>query len=572
MIDENYMRQHDRLRNRIALSRPLALAAVLALAAACSQVHPHKTKAPLLPDADFTLTVLHTNDTHSAFGGITDKGFICYAAMCEGGRGGYVRLDQAVRVIRKDNPDALFLDAGDNFQGTLFWTQYKERMPMALVDKMGYQAIIPGNHEFDEGWPVWLRLVDALKTPVLAANISFNPRPDSPAVDKIRPYIILERNGRKIGIVGLITEETPEQSTPGPGINFNNARKALEAAIKELAAHNVNIIIAVTHLGLENDRLLARAVDGVDIIVGAHSHSLLSNYDGRAEGPYPIVEKTPNGTTVLIVTASTACTYLGHLDASFDKSGVVREWRGRPILLDQPTLESLGASEPDAELAKLIEGFAAPVREMMKTTIGIIHAVGKDGMPLEEFTVVECRRAECLSGNIVADSLRVVPFKDAQIALVSGGTLRTSLPGGVVTPGNVLGTLLFQNVPLTTEVPGAVLLQALEHGVSKYGEDEGRFLQVSGLRYAFKPSGKPGSRITKVETLDKDGQWRPLDDNALYRVVILDFLARGGDGFSMFIPFKWEESNKLADDVLRVYIEQHSPVEATLQDRISIQR
>ena len=157
-----------------------------ALATACSQVRLDKT--PLSPDTDFTLSVLHTNDTHSVFGGTTDKGLTCYAAMCEGGRGGYVRLDQAVRAIRKDNPDALFLDAGDIFQGTLFWAQHKERMPIALVDRMGYQAVIPGNHAFDDGWPTWLRLVDALKTPVLAANVSFDPRPDSPAVDKILPY------------------------------------------------------------------------------------------------------------------------------------------------------------------------------------------------------------------------------------------------------------------------------------------------------------------------------------------------------------------------------------------------
>ena len=564
------MKQPDRLKNRLALSRFLALITVLVLAAACS--HAQLDKTSLFPAADFTLTVLHTNDIHSAFGGITDKGFICYAAMCEGGRGGYVRLDQAVRAIRKDNPDALFLDAGDNFQGTLFWTQYKERVPMALVDKMGYQAIIPGNHEFDEGWPVWLRLVDALKTPVLAANISFDPRPDSPAVDKIHPYIILERSGRKIGIVGLLTEETPAQSTPGPGIIFSNVKKALEAAIAELTARNVNIIVALTHIGLENDRLLARAVNGVDIIVGAHSHSLLSNYDGKAEGPYPIVEKTPDGATVLIVTASTACTYLGHLDAGFDRNGVVREWRGRPVLLDQSTLKSLDAQKPDAGLAKLIDDFAAPVREMMTTTIGTIHAAGKDGLPLEASSVMECRRVECLSGNIAADSLRAVPFKDAQIAIVSGGTLRTSLPGGAVTPGHVLGTLPFQNTPLITMMPGAVLLQALEHGVSKYGEDEGGFLQISGLRYAFNPSGKSGSRVTRAETMDKDGQWQPLDNNALYRVVTLDFLARGGDGFSMLTLLKWEEGDKLASEVLRIYLERHSPVEAALQDRISIHR
>ncbi|MCL2123564.1 MAG: metallophosphoesterase, partial [Desulfovibrionaceae bacterium] len=400
--------------NRESLLRGAALFALPLLVAACSPVR--TDKAGLFPSAAVTLTVLHTNDTHSSYGGTTDKGLICYAASCEGGRGGYVRLDQAVRAIRKDSPDALFLDAGDIFQGTLFWTRHKERMPMALIDKMGYQAIIPGNHEFDEGWPTWLRLVDSLKTPVLAANISFDPRPDSPAADKILPYAIRERNGRKIGIVGLITENTPETSSPGSGISFNDAKKALEAAIADLTARDVRIIIALTHLGLENDRMLARAVDGVDIIVGGHSHSLLSNTHTRAEGPYPVVEKTPSGAPVLLVTASTACAYLGRLDVGFDGNGVATAWRGEPVLLDQAALAALDAPKPNAELAGLIDGFAVPVLEMMTTTIGAVNATGRDGVPLEEPDVMECRRVECLSGNITADALRTVPFKEAEIA------------------------------------------------------------------------------------------------------------------------------------------------------------
>jgi 5'-nucleotidase len=334
----------------------------------------------------------------------------------------------------------------------------------------------------------------------------------------------------------------------------------------------VDIIIALTHLGLENDRRLARAVNGVDIIVGGHSHSLLSNDDDRAEGPYPVVEKTPDGAPVLVVTAATACAYLGRLDADFDKDGAAIKWRGGPILLDQSTLTSLGAPKPDAKLVNLLESFAAPVRKMMITSIGTIQAAGKDAQPLEEPDVLQCRRMECLSGNIVADALRAIPFENTQIAIINGGALRASLPGGAVTPGHILGTLPFQNTPLSANMPGAVLWQALEHCVANYGEGEGGFLQVSGLRYAFKPANKPGRRITGAEVLGQDGQWRPLDKNALYRVVTVDFLARGGDGFSMFTTLQWEEGDKLANDALRIYIEQYSPVEAGLEGRITVQQ
>ena len=555
---------------RAVAFRNMALIAILVLFAACSHIKPDKPTATT--PADFTLTVLHTNDVHSAYGGLTNKGLICYAATCEGGRGGYVRLDQAVRAIRKDNPDALFLDAGDIFQGTLFWVKHKERMPMALIDKMGYQAIVPGNHEFDEGWPTWLRYVDALKTPVAAANVFFDPRPDSPAIDKLHPFIVLEQGGRKIGIVGLITEQTPEASAPGPGVSFKDARKTLEETVAKLKEQNVNIIIVVAHIGLTKDRLLAQAVDGVDIIVGAHSHSLLSNALGKAEGPYPVVEKSPAGAPVLIVTASTACTFLGKLDVVFDEKGIIRKWKGEPILLDQPTLASLNAPPPDAELVRLIDEFAAPVTQMMVSTIGAIIAAGRDGLPLEDPTVMECRKAECLSGNIIADALRVVPFREAQITLLNAGGLRASLPGGAITPGHVIGSLPFQNYVVTTKMPGAVVLQALEHGIAKFGDDEGSFLQVSGLRYAFKPSNKPGERITKVEVMDNNGAWLPLDINAAYQVVTLDFLSRGGDGFVMFKSLQWEESDKLASDALRIFLERYSPVEVRLEGRIIIQR
>lgn len=559
-----------RFNNKNILAFFLALFAVVMLALGCAPIKPGK--APGSQAVDFNLTLLHTNDVHSTYGGLTDKGQTCYAALCESGRGGYVRLDQAVRAIRRDQPAAVFMDAGDIFQGTLFWTVHKEVMPARLIDKMGYQAIIPGNHEFDEGWGTWLKLVNRLKTPVLAANVSFGAEIKSPALAKIKPYLVLEQGGRKIGLVGLVTPNTPETSSPGLGVSFAEAKEILEKAVQDLSGQGVGIIVAVTHLGLENERRLARAVSGVDVIVGAHSHSLLSNTENRAEGPYPIVEKAPNGAPVLVVSASTASIYLGRLEVGFDAAGVARKWQGGPIKLDEETLASLNAPQPDAALMKLIDGYAAPVAKMMKTRLGAIAADGRDGRPLEEPNVLECRKGECLTGNIVADALRTTAFKKAQIALINGGALRNSLPGGPVTPGDVLGTLPFQNTPLKADMPGEIIWQALERGVSTYGEGEGCFLQVSGLRYAFNPALKSGRRITKAEVMDENGQWGPLDKGASYQVVTIDFLARGGDGFSMFKNFKWEEGDKLANDVLRVYLEKHKQLKAGLEGRITVER
>ena len=542
---------------------------VLALVWSCAPVTPEIFPATPAP-VDLTLTILHTNDTHASFGGITDKGMACYAAMCANGKGGYVRLDQAVRAVRQETPEALFLEAGDIFQGTLFWTRHKERMPQALVDGFGYDAMIAGNHEFDDGAETYLRFIGKTTTPVLGANLQFSPG----IQHRVTPYTIVERNGRKVGIIGILTPDTPALASPGPDARFGDVKKALQRYVAELEAQGVNIIVALTHIGLEEDKKIAREVDGIDVIVGGHSHSLLSNnpeLQGKVDGPYPVVEKTPKGTPVLVVTAYTACLYLGKLEIGFDSLGIARTWQGEAISLDEATLKAMNAPAPNAAMVRRINDFAKPVNTLMRTKIGFIEADEAEGLPLEQPNVKICRKEECRTGNVVADALRLISFDDVQITLLNGGSLRNSLPSGKITPGHVLGTLPFQNTAVKTRMNGALLVQALEHGVSSYGEDEGRFLQVSGLRYAFAPANPVGSRVTAVEVPGPDGRWVPLDPGAEYVVGTQDYMARGGDGFTMLESLHWEEGDKLSSDVLRLYVEKYSPVVAKLAGRITVQ-
>ena len=547
--------------------RVLALVGVLLVCCACTQ---DKPVTPSPTPAKHTLTILHTNDTHASFGGLTDKGLTCYAALCENGKGGYVRLEQAVRAVRTKTPDALFLDAGDIFQGTLFWVQHKERMPAALIDAMDYQAIIPGNHEFDEGADTYLRLVNTIKTPVLGANLRFAPGTPHP----VKPYTIFEREGRKIGIIGVVTPETPALSSPGPTVQFDDVKEILQQTVTGLEAKGINIIIALTHVGLEHDRALAREINGLDIIVGGHSHSLLSNtpeLHNPAQGPYPVVEKTPNGAPALVVTAYTDCIYLGKLEVEFDTKGIAHAWQGEAIPLDDATLKTMNAPAPNTGIVQQVNDFAKPVKALMNATIGFIKADKSDGLPLEEPNIRVCRRQECRTGNIMADALRLTAFNDVQLALLNGGALRSALPQGRVTHGHVLGTLPFRNAPVKTRMRGDILMQVLEHGVSRYGEDDGRFLQVSGLRYAFSPANPVGSRITKVEALGMDNQWHALDLSEHYMVVTQEYMARGGDSYTMLEPLQWHKGNRLASEVLGLFIETHSPVEARLEGRIKIQ-
>jgi len=509
---------------------------------------------------------MHTNDAHSVYGGVTENGRLCYEPLCEGGAGGSVRIQQTVRAVRMQTPGALLLNAGDVFQGSLYWAAHKEAMPVSVLGRMEYQATIPGNHEFDDGCKPLLNQAGALNPPMLAANLSFDP--PLQGAESIIPWLSIERDGRRIGIVGIANPDTPNLSSPCAEAHFADTAETMRAAIKELGAQGVNIIIALTHIGLENDKRLARAVDGVDIIVGGHSHSLLSNSLPGAEGPYPVVERSPGGKPVIIVTASTAMRYLGRVDVRFDKAGVPISWQGEPISLDDSTLAALNVPVPDPELVRIIENYSAPVRQMMNSPIGIIVAEGRDGKPLEELTVLQCRQAECLTGNIVADALLAQAFSGAQAAIINSGALRNSLPGGTATTGDVLATLPFQNTPVRADMPGSILLQALEHSVYAYGEGQGSFLQVSGLRYVFDPGKAPGERIVKAEISNEKGEWQPVRHDASYSIVTVDFLSGGGDGYAMFSSLQWQESTMLMNDALRMHLQNNSPLTIKPEDRI----
>ena len=189
------------------------------------------------PSQAFELTVLHTNDVHSMYGGTTEKGTACYAAQCAGGSGGSVRLKQAVDTVRAAEPNVVLLDAGDEFQGTLFYTQFKGDMAAEVLDALDYTAFTPGNHEFDDGCGEFRRFAERTHVPVLAANLTLPPVPGGKPLT--RPWTVVERQGRKIGIVGLVNEETPSLASPCKEAVFGPAETALREAVASLRAQGV---------------------------------------------------------------------------------------------------------------------------------------------------------------------------------------------------------------------------------------------------------------------------------------------------------------------------------------------
>lgn len=515
------------------------------------------------PSWAFDLTILHTNDVHAMWGGTTANGTACYAPSCEGGKGGSLRLKQAVDALRAANPDTVLLDAGDEFQGTLFYNRFKSEVPAGVLDRIGYDAFVPGNHEFDDACGEFQRFVQGMHVPVVAANLSLPSKADGKPL--VSPWVIVKRGDRRIGIVGLANEETPSLSSPCREASFGPAEAALTGAVRELREQGVNIIIALTHLGLDVDTALAERVEGVDVFVGGHTHSVLSNTDPKAVGPYPVVRKSPSGEPVLVVTAGTACKLLGHLLVSFDEAGVAKSWQGEPVVLD-----GKGDVPPDSGLAAFLDGYGEQLRAFIAQPVGkIIAPSGRTSLQRLEDDAHVCRAQECMSGDIVVDALLgAVRDTGATIALLVGGGIRSPLPVGVVTMGNVLETLPFDNTVVVADMTGKQILDALEHGASEYAQGAGRFLQTSGLSYTVDPAGSAGHRVSSVKIWAKAG-WRPLHPENVYRVATVDYMAEGGDGYAMFKTLKWQYTGLSQSDVVRDFIAA-APVQAKLGGRIII--
>ncbi|MEI7848410.1 MAG: 5'-nucleotidase C-terminal domain-containing protein [Chloroflexota bacterium] len=499
-------------------------------------------KATSTVQPNFKLTILHTNDVHS------------HHAPNADGDGGAALASSVIKQVRAANPNTLLLSAGDTFIGTLFYIKHHGLDSAELMNLMKYDAMTLGNHEFDEGDGNLELFIKKLKFPVVAANVNFDK---SKTLTKIAPYVILQKNGEKIGVIGLANPETPTMSRPGSDLVFNtDTVLATQTSVDALEKLGVNKIIVLSHIGYNADQELAKAVKGVDVIVGGHTHTLLANFDNRAVGPYPTKVQNSDGKTVLVVQAGEYLGYIGKLDVEFDPKGEVVSSKGDTIYLSH-------FITPDPIISSLVTKLYAPIDALTKTVIG------KSAVYLEGDRKV-CRAQECNLGNLITDAMRALT--GAQVALENGGGIRASIKEGNVTLGDVLTVLPFGNLVSTFSLSGENLLAALENGASQMQEGAGRFLQVSGLRYQIDPAKPAGGRILSVEVLDAQGKYQPLDPKAIYIVATNDFMREGGDGFTMLAEkgFNANDYGQPLDQVLSDYIKAHSPVDIKVEGRITI--
>ena len=450
------------------------------------------------------LTILHVNDFHSRHEPVDPRAMTCTADKIGGEKGGCFggspRLATAIREQRRaaeaDGRTVVLLDGGDQFQGSLFYNANHGMAELAVQHAVGTDAMAVGNHEFDNGPGVLARYVAAAAFPVLSANVDAADDPDLRGL--LHPYTILRRGGLRLGVVGLTTREALVTSSPGPHVDITDPRPALLAAIAACRAEGVDAIIVLSHLGLPSD--VALRVPGVALVVGGHTHTLLSNTEPGAQGPDP----TPGTDATPIVQAGAYGRYLGRVDLDLAEDGTVLALAAacRHVGLDLV---------PDPAVAAIVARFAAPIaalRARRVTTLATALDVGA------------CRVAQCRFGTIAAEAMRAA-VHGASVGLMNAGGLRVGLPPGPLSYGQVLEAMPFGNTLASLTLTGADLAAAAMHGLSMVGR--GGFPQWAGLRARGLPPG--------LEVEHPDGTWAPLDRTALYLVATNNFVRNGGDGY-----------------------------------------
>jgi 5'-nucleotidase len=474
-----------------------------------------------------TLTIVHVNDMH---GRVSEN---------EGSKElGFAKLASVVNGLRAEDPNVLFLNAGDALHGTIDVNLTQGEEIVKIMNKMEFDAMTPGNHDFNYGYNRLLELKEMAEFPILGANIV----KESDKTSDFEPYIIKDmENGLKVGIFGLGTDETKYKSHPSNtiGIEFADVVTTADKYVKELKDKGADVIIALVHLGMDESSVntsneLAEKVEGIDLIVDGHSHHILE------EGM--IVNDT------LIVQAGSYTQNIGHVKLEFEDGKIVN--RVAHIM----TYEDLKDTEPDQEIANMVEELVAK-NEPLKNTV-----IGRTEVKLEG-TRELVRAGETNLGNLITDAMR--KSTGADFALTNGGGIRASIDEGEITLGEVLTAFPFTNTLAVIEVTGEEVLLALEHGVDAYPEPAGHFPHVSGLTYTFDPSKPVGQRIVSV-TINGE----PIDKTETYTMVTNDFLAAGGDGYTMFTNKPFVGEGGLLSDVLAEYISSTEMIGPRVEGRI----
>lgn len=469
-----------------------------------------------------TTVIMHTNDSHARAVPNSDSGYM-----------GFTAVSALKKSYEAAGAQVILLDAGDTLHGLPFANLVKGESIVKIMNLAGYDAMTPGNHDFNYGSSTLKEISKNMNFPLLSSNIK-NKSDNS---DFLEDHIIIEKNGVKYGIFGLSTPETAYKTNPKnvTSIEFTNPVEAAKEEVKELEAEGAQVIIALAHLGLDESseytsKLVAEKVDGIDLIVDGHSHSVLEA--GLTVGDTLIVSTGDYIQNIGVVMIGSD----GAMKADLISAS---EYTGTDKAVDDK------ATEYQNEQEKLLS-----------------EVVGHTSVYLDGIRE-HVRAGETNLGDFTTDAFRYVTGAD--IAITNGGGIRASIEIGDISRKDLVTVFPFGNYVVTKKVTGEAILEALELGASTYPEPLGGFLQVSGITYTIDASKPSGKRISDVKV-----NGVAIDKKAEYLLATNDFIIAGGDGYTMLADFKVENEFGSIEDVLLEYLKEKGTINQESANRIKI--
>ncbi len=438
------------------------------------------------PTSDSRLVILHTNDTHSRIDPL------------DNGRGGILRRKVVVDSVRNANRNVMVIDAGDAVQGTLYYSLFLGEVERKLMNAIGYDIQILGNHEFDNGLAVLAREWRQLNAEKLSTNYDVR---NTPLDSIIKPYTIREFDGRRIGFLAInLDPEGMISANNSRGVVYLDAIKAANSTAWHLK-HNerCDLVVAVTHVGYTSshgpgDRQLAEASEDIDIIIGGHSHTVVDPADDQTP---PSLAVNAVGDTILVAQTGALGVNVGEIDID--------------LATLRPTYKLIAVDgRLDSRVDPAFRAILDPYRNSVDSILTIKIAHAPEALTKESWSLV----------NYVSDAVGTIGERLAghpiDIALMNRGGIRCDLPAGDVTQGLMMQMLPFDNRIVVIEISGADLADAFDVMASRGGD---------GISDGSSATVDRATR--RASDIVVNG--KPIDPARTYTVATIDYLAQGGD-------------------------------------------
>ncbi|GAB6073351.1 bifunctional metallophosphatase/5'-nucleotidase [Nautilia lithotrophica] len=506
----------------------------------------------------FNLEIIHLNDTHSHIEPtkikikINNKNTYVFA-------GGYAKI--ANFIIHKKKSNTLVLHAGDALQGSLYYMLFKGKADIEILNKMRLDAFTIGNHEFDNGaYEFAKNFVMKADFPILACDI--NAKKNKYLKNIIQPFIIKKINGEKVAIVGD-TINSSVISKPGKSVLFNNYLLSAMKSVEKLKKMGINKIIFLTHLGIEKDKILAKKIPDIDVIVGGHSHTLLGDFSNlglQSYGKYPMVIEH-NKTKTLIVTAWKWGLVVGDLNVSFNKKGEIVSFNGTPVMLvDNRFLRKISDKKVEIKSPSIYKYIKKAQNIKIETNNNKIEEIIKKYKPKIDILMnkviaksktdlsnqrVPNHRSFSAVAQYVAFAFYNKTKNLTDFALINAGDIRGEIPQGNITLGQIYNILPFKNSLVILEIKGKILKTTLQNAVSRAMKgNSGAFPYLANAEMKIKNS--------KIVELKING--KPIKDEKIYKFVTISYIANGGDYYKEFKNLKKEDTGFIEDEVFIEFI------------------